>query len=209
MRARLIVSIPALAVITACAAYRIDPAELRPLPPPTGEPGECEPPSYVLPSGASYDADLRIIFDDQGHALQATVNSAPDYKASDSAVDLAKHVFTCAHPLTQQAPRVIPSWKVEFRPMETPHPVDLADCRSKVRYPRSARREGLEATVRLRVAIDEQGNVRRAWSRGTDTTGFLQAGIAAVEQCRFTPAVSDGKPVATAFAYDVDFVLNR
>jgi TonB family protein len=204
-----IIAFAGLTVISACAAYRIDPAEPRPLPPPTGEPGECEPPSYVLSGGSSYDADVRVIFDDQGHALQATVNNAPDYKAADSAVDLAKHVFTCARPLTQQAPRVIPSWKVEFRPMPIPHPVDPAECQRKVRYPKSARREGLEGTVRLRVAIDEQGNVRRAWSRGNDTTGFLQAGIAAVEQCHFTPAVSDGKPVATAFAYDVDFVLNR
>src|SRR5262249_8269366 len=146
MSTRLIVAAAALSVIAACAAYRIDPAELRPLPPPTGEPGECDPSSYVLAGASSYDADLRIIFDDQGHAVQAPVNSAPDYKASDSAVDLAKHVFTCAHPLTQQAPRVIQSWKVEFRPMETPHPVDQADCRSKVKYPKSALREGLEAT---------------------------------------------------------------
>jgi len=210
MRVRLAAALIVVGVTSgACPRWRMEVAPVRPLPVASGEPGECEPGEYVLAGAGAWDVDLRLIIDDQGHTLSVSVLHGHDPRSDELAQDVARHVFACTRPLAPQASRVIPSWLVHFRPLDPPHPIDLDACRRRLRYPRAARDKALEGSVRLVVATDPTGAVLRAWTHQADTLGLVDAAVENTEKCRFTAAFADGKPVATAFHHDVDFVLPR
>jgi TonB family protein len=207
MSARILIASSLLVALTACARWRFDPAAPRPLPVAVGEPGECEPSGYVIANANTFDVELRLIIDDLGRPLSVSLVRGHDPRSDEQALDLGRNVFACTRPLGPQASRVIPSWLVRFQPLEVPHLVDPAACQRALRYPEYAYDRSLEGSVRVTVAVDETGAVRRAWVHRFDSIGFTEAAVTQVEKCRFTPALVDGKGVATAFHHDVDFRL--
>ncbi len=72
-------------------------------------------------------------------------------------------------------------------------------------YPEAARAEGLTATVSLRLAIDEQGNVTEAEVLEPAGHGFDEAARDAALQLRFAPATRGGKPIPARVRHSVSF----
>jgi len=88
----------------------------------------------------------------------------------------------------------------QARYRETPQP----------HYPDSARREGKEGRVLLRVLVDEEGKskvIEVNTSSGHDTLD--QAATEALKQWRFMPARASGKPVETWVKVPIEFQLSN
>lgn len=83
---------------------------------------------------------------------------------------------------------------------ETPQP----------RYPESARREGKEGRVLLRVLVDEEGRTKAVEINSSSGHAHLdQAATEALKKWRFVPAQSGGKPVETWVKVPIDFQLSN
>ncbi|MEW5742432.1 MAG: TonB family protein [Myxococcota bacterium] len=74
-------------------------------------------------------------------------------------------------------------------------------------YPPDAKAQGLTASVRLLVTIDETGAVADAVVPEPVGNGFDDAAIAAVKRFRFSPAEVDFKPAPVQIEYVYHFVL--
>jgi TonB family protein len=74
-------------------------------------------------------------------------------------------------------------------------------------YPVPARRFGREGEVLLRLAIDEQGRLRRLEVLAGAGYGFTAAAVAAVQQSTFLPARKDDRPVSATAVLRVAFSL--
>lgn len=71
-------------------------------------------------------------------------------------------------------------------------------------YPRAARRDRIQGRVVLRVHVTAQGRATGASVVVSSGSGLLdRAALAALADCRFTPAMQGGKPVA--FDYEVPY----
>jgi protein TonB len=78
----------------------------------------------------------------------------------------------------------------------------------KPAYPDSARREGREGQVMLRVLIDERGETKTvevSRSSGSDTLD--QAAASAIKRWRFHPARSGDQPIESWVSVPIDFRL--
>jgi protein TonB len=78
-------------------------------------------------------------------------------------------------------------------------------------YPLFAREAGLEGTVRVRVLVDEDGNVRDAQVVSSDSEVWPSMERAAVEaamKCRFRPALQRTTPVKAHVVIPFEFLLN-
>jgi len=75
--------------------------------------------------------------------------------------------------------------------------VDTEACGRTVSYPAEAERAGIEGAVKLRVALDERGQVVEVRVLEGLGHGLDEAAVEALRhRCRFTPAIaSDGHPV--------------
>lgn len=90
---------------------------------------------------------------------------------------------------------------------EVARPVLVVQPRAE--YPIVARRMRREATVELRVLVDEQGLPSRIESAGRSAgLGFDDAARAAVERARWRPATKDGVPVKVWIQTAVRFQLD-
>ena len=88
----------------------------------------------------------------------------------------------------------------QARYRETPQP----------RYPDSARRDGKEGRVLLRVLIDEEGRTKVIEVNTSSGHEMLdQAAIAALKKWRFVPARASGKPVETWVKVPIEFQLSN
>jgi protein TonB len=81
--------------------------------------------------------------------------------------------------------------------------------RSDAEYTEEARNAKIEGAVLLQVVIDEKGiptepEVERSLDKGLD-----QKAIEAVKQCRFKPALKDGKPVSVFANIEINFRLPK
>ncbi len=78
----------------------------------------------------------------------------------------------------------------------------------KPEYPDSARREGKEGRVILRVLVDERGRSRSVEvDRSSGNAALDQAAVTAVQHWRFSPARSGDTPVETWVKIPIDFQL--
>ena len=78
----------------------------------------------------------------------------------------------------------------------------------KVEYPNASRRRGEEGEVLVEAAVDEYGCVEWAEVRQTSGSRDLDdAALKAVRQARFSPAISDGRPVGVVVRLPVSFRL--
>ena len=85
-------------------------------------------------------------------------------------------------------------------------PVVLSEL--KPPYPEAARRAGVEGDVRLRLWLDEKGNVERAELQKKVGYGLDEAAQEAIMRFKFKPAMKGGKPVATYIIYNFRFYLD-
>lgn len=75
-------------------------------------------------------------------------------------------------------------------------------------YPRGARQRGEQGSVVLEIRVDADGRVAEV--RVVDSTGFPEldaAAVKAVKSASFTPAKSDGEPVAASARISLTFRL--
>lgn len=72
-------------------------------------------------------------------------------------------------------------------------------------YPPEAEKQGLEATVVLRLTVDKQGNVSAAEVMEPAGHGFDEAAQAAALKFKFKPATRDGAPIAAKIKYGYVF----
>jgi periplasmic protein TonB len=90
------------------------------------------------------------------------------------------------------------------------YPKVIFEVNSDSIYPADARRMGMEGTVRLKLGIDEKGNVVSV--RVIERAGheFDEAAAKALKQFKFTPArASDGRAVPFAIPYTYRFTLTQ
>ncbi len=93
----------------------------------------------------------------------------------------------------------------EFVPVEIPAEMIYEHVPE---YPRLAQTAGMEAVVWVKALVDKNGNVRDAMvlkSSGSKA-GFDEAAVKAAYECRFKPAIQNGRPVAVWVSYQVEFV---
>lgn len=96
----------------------------------------------------------------------------------------------------------------EFVPVEIPAEMIYEHSPD---YPRLARSAGMEAVVWVKALVDKDGNVRDAMilrSSGSKA-GFDEAAIEAAYECKYKPAIQNGRPVAVWVSYQVEFVLEE
>jgi TonB family protein len=74
-------------------------------------------------------------------------------------------------------------------------------------YPAEAFKEGLEATVVLKLTIDREGHVTKVEIPEPVGHGFDEAARDAALKFRFEPATRDGKPIAAKVPYAYKFTL--
>ena len=86
-------------------------------------------------------------------------------------------------------------------------PVALEEVRPD--YPESARREGLEGTVWLRVLVDEKGSVVEAVVIKSVREDLDQAALESAWKVRYTAPRSKGEAVPVWVVYSVTFQLNE
>jgi TonB family protein len=92
----------------------------------------------------------------------------------------------------------VPLTQASYR--ETPRP----------HYPDSARRDGKEGRVLLRVLIDEEGRTKAVEVNASSGHDLLdQAATEAIKKWRFVPARAGGKPVETWVKVPIDFQLSN
>jgi protein TonB len=75
-------------------------------------------------------------------------------------------------------------------------------------YPEDARREKIEAVVRTKLLVDDDGSVVRVIVLGDPGRGFGKAAARLARLYKFKPAKVDGRPVATEIEFTIRFELN-
>jgi TonB family protein len=177
-------------LLAACAEEEASaPPPSVPIRQPEPPPGECEPIEYTV-AGAAHDAHFRVSILPDGAAKSVElIEPGDNLRESAFALDVAREVFHCRRPLSADALRVVESYAVHFRPVEPPRSWKL--CGQGVRGPDS---------VDLRIALDEDGRVVKAWpvSRSDDQELQSQA-LAGMQRCRFSPARAGGERVRFVF----------
>ncbi len=76
-------------------------------------------------------------------------------------------------------------------------------------YPRLAQNAGIEGVVYVSVLVDKNGKVRDAKiakSSGTNA-GLEEAALKAALQCKFSPAIQNGRPIAVWATFDFRFKI--
>jgi periplasmic protein TonB len=76
------------------------------------------------------------------------------------------------------------------------------------RYPRLARRMGVEGTVLLRLTIDASGKLIRVEVIKGPGNGFDDEAVQAVKQSSYSPAVQNGRPTGCLALLKIEFQLN-
>ena len=79
----------------------------------------------------------------------------------------------------------------------------------KPKYPESARRDGKEGRVLLRVLVNEEGRTASVQvNRSSGVESLDQAALEAIERWRFSPARLGDRPVESWVRIPIDFRLN-
>lgn len=90
--------------------------------------------------------------------------------------------------------------------------IDTEACGKSITYPAEAEHNGIEGSVRLRVALDQRGRVSSVRVLSGLGYGLDQAAVDAMKhRCKFTPAIAeDGRPVPFVVeSYTFNFELPR
>lgn len=91
---------------------------------------------------------------------------------------------------------------------EMPEPIGgMYTIQSKIKYPESAKNQGIEGKVFIQAFIDEIGNVEEAKVIKGAGYGLDEAALEAVKQTKFTPGKQKGKPVKVQVSIPIIFKL--
>lgn len=77
----------------------------------------------------------------------------------------------------------------------------------QVAYPESARKAGVQGSVRVKILVDDNGIVRRTTVVSSPNEDMSLAATAALMKFRFRPARAGGKAVAVNISYNYTFRL--
>lgn len=122
---------------------------------------------------------------------------------------------TTSRPITS-APRVEPKFDAgtpsrvdsdEFVPVEQEPTYDPALLAANVKYPEIARLNGMEGRVVLGVLVGADGSILDTRIETSDNVLFEKPATEAVLKTRFTPGISQGRPVKVWTTVMVDFKL--
>ena len=97
----------------------------------------------------------------------------------------------------------------DLKPFDTP-PTPIGGMESLVaqfKYPESAKKDSIEGKVVVKVRIDETGIVRDCRVIRGVRSDLDSAAVNTVRNVKFTPAISQGKPVAATVMIPIDFRL--
>ena len=75
-------------------------------------------------------------------------------------------------------------------------------------YPDAARKAGLEGKVNVRVLVSTEGTVMETKVLDATDDTFVEAATSAMAQCRFEPALKQGKPTRAMVIVPVQFSLH-
>jgi TonB family protein len=79
----------------------------------------------------------------------------------------------------------------------------------KLHYPREAERRKLEAVVRVRVLVDENGKVMKAEVEGSAGHGFDEAALSVAVRTQFIPATKGTVPVKMWTSFPIVYRLEK
>ncbi|MCP9290766.1 M56 family metallopeptidase [Gracilimonas sediminicola] len=83
----------------------------------------------------------------------------------------------------------------------------MASLQSKVEYPETARKAGIEGRVTVQFIVNEQGNVENAQVVRGIGGGADEEALKVVKQVQFTPGYQRGRPVRVQYALSINFKL--
>lgn len=96
------------------------------------------------------------------------------------------------------------------KPVMTPPAPSTSHSNPKPAYPELARKRGQEGLVRVRVEIDEGGNLLSVGVAESSGYKLLDdAAVKTVKRWRFKPATRDGVPVRGIVTVPIEFRLNQ
>jgi protein TonB len=77
-----------------------------------------------------------------------------------------------------------------------------------IKYPESAKKDGIMGTVFVKALIDENGNVENAEVEKGVNEDLNAAAVSAVKDTKFTPGENDGKKVKAEVTIPIKFKLD-
>jgi protein TonB len=187
---------PPLVSNRSAAATRTPRAET--LPTPAAPPPPGTPPPQPRRFAVSMDA---LVSAGQGGVAMPTTSGAtaargdPNAPASAAIGDNSPFAGRAADVTDlEQAPRLL----------RQPSKLDL-----RALYPEAARREGLEANVKVELLVDETGAVREVRVVEGGGAGFDAAARQLARMLSFSPGTRAGRPVAVRYAWTFKFRLDE
>ncbi|MFZ1289063.1 MAG: energy transducer TonB [Melioribacteraceae bacterium] len=84
----------------------------------------------------------------------------------------------------------------------------IQELAKNIKYPESAKVEGIEGKVLVKAVIDEVGNVESAEVEKSVNKDLDEAAISAVKLTKFTPGEKDGKFVKAEVVIPIKFKLD-
>jgi periplasmic protein TonB len=97
----------------------------------------------------------------------------------------------------------------EEKPDVMPEPIGGIEAIMKnVVYPESAKEEGVQGKVIVKLIVDEKGNVSSTEVVQSVNKELDNAAVDAIKKTKFTPAMKDSKPVKCEIAIPVMFKLS-
>ena len=97
----------------------------------------------------------------------------------------------------------------EEKPDIMPEPIGGIEAIMKnVVYPESAREEGIQGKVIVKLIVDEKGNVSSTEVVQSVNKELDKAAITAIKKTKFTPSMTDNKPLKCEIAIPVKFKLS-
>ena len=150
---------------------------------------------------------LGSVYLDQGKLDDAKAALEEAQELAYRSVDVGKKESTELYRLSMQLYRSTGddarfkemAWRSEA---EVPQGLAMNDPKAQCQphYPRKARREELQGTVKVEVTVDENGKFVKADVVESSGSAILDdATLDAFKRCTFRPASKDGKPVASKF----------
>ncbi len=78
-----------------------------------------------------------------------------------------------------------------------------------LQYPKMAKTAGLQGVVRVMALICESGQIGRLWvSESSGIASLDAAALAQARECRYKPAMKDGRPIKLWVTYPIEFRLD-
>lgn len=97
----------------------------------------------------------------------------------------------------------------EEKPDVMPEPIGGVEAIMKnVVYPESAKEEGIQGKVIVKLIVDEKGNVSSTEVVQSVNKELDNAAVDAINKTKFTPAMKDNNPVKCEIAIPVQFKLS-